>query len=404
MRPSTRLGQTERAKEPADDGRPTASVLARQLKGDLDWITLKALAKERTHRYSSPSELAADVRRHLDHEPVLAGPPSAGYRLGKFVRRHRAAVVAGLTVLAALILGVIGTTIGLVRAQREVVAARQVSDVLVGVFEEVDPWDPRELTVTARDVLDRGVQRIEEELSDQPEVQARLLKTIAFAYRRLGFLEVSLPLVEKALATQRALLGDRHPEVAQVLIELGWQRSANGEYEAARGHFEEAVHLFQQAGSGYEDSVAEALQALGHAHRSLGTTTPRASFSTAPSECRSSATERSTRRLPRCSTPRASCSRTSPTTRRRDALSNVLSAFRKHISGPPTRRWPGLSTSLAGCSGVWGDSRRHASGPSARSRSRRRISGPSTPPSRAPSRALGRSSGRAAITPRRGRS
>ena len=93
--------------------------LTHQLKGDLDWIVLKSLEKDRKRRYETANAFAMDVKRHLVDEPVLAGPPSSAYRLKKFVRRNRASVVAGSLVALALILGVIGTSIGLAWALRQ---------------------------------------------------------------------------------------------------------------------------------------------------------------------------------------------------------------------------------------------------------------------------------------------
>ena len=92
-RPSTRLTHGDRDSDVAAERRRTSATnLARELKGDLDWIVMKALEKDRTRRYATPMDLAADVQRHMDNEPVEASPPSAVYRLGKFVRRNRVAV------------------------------------------------------------------------------------------------------------------------------------------------------------------------------------------------------------------------------------------------------------------------------------------------------------------------
>jgi len=86
--------------------------LGRFLRGDLDWIVMNALAKERDRRYESANEFAGDVERFLNHEAVLAGPPGAAYRLRKFVRRHRPQVIAGSLLLLALLAGIVGTTVG----------------------------------------------------------------------------------------------------------------------------------------------------------------------------------------------------------------------------------------------------------------------------------------------------
>ena len=94
--------------------------LKRALRGDLDWIVMKALEKDRTRRYETANGFAADLLRHLAHEPVLAAPPSRVYRMRKFVRKHRSAVVAASLVVLALVAGIVGTTWGLVREARRV--------------------------------------------------------------------------------------------------------------------------------------------------------------------------------------------------------------------------------------------------------------------------------------------
>ena len=125
-RPSSRVRAAgEAAVEIADRRSTDAGSLRRELRGDLDWITMKALEKDRTRRYASPLDLAADVRRHLQDEPVLAGPPSTTYRAGKFVRRHKLGVVAGTVLVLGLVTGVVGSTVGLLRARSAEAQARQ---------------------------------------------------------------------------------------------------------------------------------------------------------------------------------------------------------------------------------------------------------------------------------------
>lgn len=270
-RPSTHLSTVGQSSEATAHRRRTAAqALARQVRGDLDWITMKALSKERTRRYASPSELASDIRRHLDDEPVLAGPPSVSYRVTKFVRRHRVGVAAGVAVVVALVLGVFGTALGLVRARSEAEAARQVSDLLTGIFEGVNPRDPRDVSVTARDILDQGVKRIETELDGQPLVQARLLTTISRAYRRLGFLDQARPLIERALALQRAEWGAGDPRLADALEEYGWSLFAASDFEGARARFEEARSVLEGGDEVDPAALGRALQALGQVHGSLG--------------------------------------------------------------------------------------------------------------------------------------
>ena len=119
-RPSTKVSTAEALPSIAASRDIEPAQLKRALQGDLDWIVMKALEKDRTRRYETANGFAADVLRHLAYEPVLAAPPSRAYRLRKFVRKHRGAVIAASLVLLALLAGIAGTTWGLIRAERAV--------------------------------------------------------------------------------------------------------------------------------------------------------------------------------------------------------------------------------------------------------------------------------------------
>ncbi|MBX9627685.1 MAG: serine/threonine protein kinase, partial [Gemmataceae bacterium] len=116
-RPSQKLSTADALPAIAANRHTESRHLARLVRGDLDWIVMKALEKDRTRRYETANGLAADVGRYLAGEPVAAGPPSAAYRVRKFVRRHRGRVAAAAVVLLALVGGVVGTALGLVRAR-----------------------------------------------------------------------------------------------------------------------------------------------------------------------------------------------------------------------------------------------------------------------------------------------
>jgi tetratricopeptide (TPR) repeat protein len=117
--PSSRLSSADSTPSVAANRQTEPAKLGRLVKGELDWIVLKALAKERDRRYETAVSFAKDVERFLNHEPVTAGPPSAGYRLRKFVRRNRGPVIAAGLVLLALVIGFAGTTWGLLRAEHQ---------------------------------------------------------------------------------------------------------------------------------------------------------------------------------------------------------------------------------------------------------------------------------------------
>ena len=118
-KPSTRLaGLGDASSTAAQRRRTDVAKLLRVLRGDLDWITMKALEKDRTRRYGSAAELAFDIQRHLDDEPVMAGPPSTVYRLKKFVRKNRGLVTATVVVLVAILAGFVATVIEYRRAEK----------------------------------------------------------------------------------------------------------------------------------------------------------------------------------------------------------------------------------------------------------------------------------------------
>src|SRR5262245_52529039 len=123
-KPSVRIS-TQGSAEIARHRRLDVAALSRALRGDLDWIVMRALEKDRSRRYASASELTQDVRRHLGDEPVQAGPPGAAYRVKKFLRRNRAAVGWAVTIVVACLAGIAGTTWGVLRASHERDAAVQ---------------------------------------------------------------------------------------------------------------------------------------------------------------------------------------------------------------------------------------------------------------------------------------
>ena len=218
-RPSTRVTTLVAAAETSGD-QGVAAAKASELNGDLDWITMRALEKDRTRRYGSAADLAADLRRHVDNLPVLASPPSATYRIRKFVQRHRVGVAAAATMVALLIAFAAAMAVQARRtarerdrANQEADAARQVSDFLVGLFNVSDPSEARGNSITAREMLDKGAKDIQQRLAAQPQIQARLQTTIGTVYTDLGLYTEAEPLLKGAVAIQRRIDASR-PETA----------------------------------------------------------------------------------------------------------------------------------------------------------------------------------------------
>jgi serine/threonine-protein kinase len=150
------------------------------------------------------------------------------------------------------------------RATQEAEAARQVSDFLVGLFKVSDPSQARGNSVTAREILDRGASKAQQELKDQPLVQARLVDTMGRVYDSLGLYDQALPLLESALATKRKLLGEQHLDVAASWAALGTVHWHKGEFDTARVLLEQALQLRERLVGPEALLVAESLHNLGN--------------------------------------------------------------------------------------------------------------------------------------------
>ncbi len=246
--PSTRLsalgcGQ----KSVADRRRTDERSLLRLLRGDLDWITMKALEKDRQRRYGSPAELAADIRRHLQSEPVMAAAPSRTYRLRKFTRRHRAGVVAASLAVMALVAGLAIASVGLLRATAaERLANRQV-DLLVGMIDGLDPGGVTSPATTPGDMLGRVSERIDRELGDQPLVRARLKTTLGRIHTNLGQRREAQAQLEEALHLRERHLGPDRVETGETLHALGILFSEHGDYPASLNAFGRALEIHERA-------------------------------------------------------------------------------------------------------------------------------------------------------------
>ncbi len=276
--PSARLsGLGHTGGDVASSRRTDAGTLRRELRGDLDWIVMKAMEQDRARRYETANALAFELRRYLNDEPLLARPPSAVYRMGKFVRRHRGAVVAAAAAALALVLGSVLATAGMVRATRaervaaqEAEAARQVSDFLVGLFEVSDPGEARGNTITAREILDRGAERISTELTDQPRVQGRLMATIGDVYRALGLYDTAGELVERSLVIREEALSPEHEDVAASLDLLGSVYRYQGQYEEAEDARQRALAIRERLYGPDDLRVVGTLEGLANTYTEQG--------------------------------------------------------------------------------------------------------------------------------------
>lgn len=270
-RPSTRithlgLASTEAAKNRHTEPRRLAS----DLRGDLDWITMRALEKDRTRRYQTANALSADVRRHLSNEPVSAGPPSTAYRAGKFVRRHRFGVAAATTLVLLLAAFAAAMVVQFRRTARERDKAERLATFMLDLFKVSDPSEAQGNTITAREVLDKGAERISQELREEPETRAALMASMGNVYVNLGLYGPGRSLLEQALEIRRSRLGSEHPDVIANLMDVGWANRQLGDLSKADALYHEAIELERRRSGGKSVVLARALNQLGAVQFSRG--------------------------------------------------------------------------------------------------------------------------------------
>ena len=228
-KPSTKLSSLGDASTTnADNRRLDPRSLMRELRGDLDWIVMKALEKDRKDRYETANGFASDIRRHLAHEPVLAGPPSATYRIRKFIRRHRIGFAAAVLVAVAFLTGTAAMGVGILLATRAATeAARQTAiaetvnaflndDLLAAVAPSAE--EGRGKDVLMRDVLDEAGKSIEKasieggRFEGKPLIEASIRATLGDTYWRLGEYAAAELHLERARLLRQRELGEEHTD------------------------------------------------------------------------------------------------------------------------------------------------------------------------------------------------
>jgi serine/threonine protein kinase/tetratricopeptide (TPR) repeat protein len=247
-RPSTKLRSLgDDSKTTAENRRTDPPTLAGQLRGDLDAIALKALDKDRSRRYGSPSDLAADIGRYLKNEPVLAVAPSAAYRARKFARRYRGPLITAcafaLVLIAAAGISIwqsVRATKQRDRADAEAAAAQAVNDFLrndllaqasaaVQSARRAKP-DP---DLKVRTALDRAAARITGKFNRQPEVEAAIRDTIGLTYLDLGLYPEARTQLERAVDVESRVLGAENPKTLRTSSNLGYTAYFQGKYAEA---------------------------------------------------------------------------------------------------------------------------------------------------------------------------
>jgi eukaryotic-like serine/threonine-protein kinase len=249
------LDAGETPEEVAAERRSDSRSLVRLLRGDLDWIVMKCLEKDRERRYESAAALAMDVKRHLNNEPVLAGPPSTIYRLKKFVRRNRASVLAGSSIAAVL---VIATCVSILfaldaieserRAEAQAAEAHLQGEIAAAVnafltddlIKAVSP-DRLGRDVSMREALDATAVQLSRQAADgrfrdKPEVKAGIHRAIGQTYQALGLYEEALLHLARQLELLQLARGDDDVMTLEAHHDVGIVYRRMGQHELAREH------------------------------------------------------------------------------------------------------------------------------------------------------------------------
>lgn len=243
--------------------RPPRS-LNREISPDLATVMLKALEKEPGRRYGSVAAMADDLRRVLAREPITARPATAAYQLRTLIRRHP--IVSGL--VALLVLSTIGYAVGVTQAlrssdrnmrraiaaesdarskgdaaQKAAARAAKVTSLLRGIFASADPRRGGDPNATAREVLERGTEKVLQGAIDDDLTRAELLFALGEAHHHLSILDKSRSLLEQSLAIYRRYGREHETTIGQICHELGQLCHLLGDREASLGYFRQTAEI-----------------------------------------------------------------------------------------------------------------------------------------------------------------
>ncbi len=223
------------------------AALSRTLREELDWIVLRALEREPDRRYGSVLELAGDLRRHLQHLPVLAGPPDSIYRLRKFVRRNRWPVTGAAALALALVAAVAGTSVGMVRARRaetaaqaEAEVAEEVTRLLTDLFAADNPYQYGSERPTVEEILEAASQRLEEGKVRDPRVRRRLSRALADLALAHGHFDQARDLLERAAGDLSSRAADSNDSL-EIRLKLATVDRQSGRLQEASDRLEELL-------------------------------------------------------------------------------------------------------------------------------------------------------------------
>jgi eukaryotic-like serine/threonine-protein kinase len=261
--PSTRLSSSQSRLSIAANRSLEPNKLSGLVRGELDWIVMKALEKDRSRRYETANGLARDIQQYLADEPVQAGPPTARYRFRKFARRNRVPLVTIGLVVVSLLVGTIvsmwqatlarrAAVLAEKRLQNEAEARQQaaaISETLQQMLQSADPYEGKGAEYTVRQMLDDFSAGLGDRLRDQPATEASIRAMIGETYRQLDLIDKAEPHLKAALELRRAAFGDEHESVAHSLIDYAWLCRARGDSIAAEKFAREALDIQQKLGA-----------------------------------------------------------------------------------------------------------------------------------------------------------
>ena len=280
VRPSTRLAVMGADRLMTIAGRRSSdtSRLLRQVKGDLDWIVMKCLEKERTRRYETANGLAADLTRHLNNELITAGPVTTAYKVRKFTRRNRGGVAAAAAITALLVVGILATTrLALVAtrardiAAREAVRSAEVAAFLKDMLESAGPSRARGRDTTMlREIMDTAAQRVGNRLKSQPEVEFELSAILGRTYLAVGSYADAEKLQRSALELAERLYGPSHTNIVIALDELGGLLNDVGRLPEATNVLHRAISMSRGLVGNDHPLTAGTMRRLGIVYADLG--------------------------------------------------------------------------------------------------------------------------------------
>jgi serine/threonine protein kinase/TPR repeat protein len=300
-RPSTRLStlNADEQTKVSKQRQAEPPKLLGLIRGDLDWIVMKCLDKDRRRRYETANGLSADIQRHVSNEPVVARPPSKLYRFQKLFRRNKLGFAAGGAIVIVLLSGILVSTSQAVRAtqaerdqsrlranetqlrqqaeaneKRAQIEARknqQVSQFLKDMLNGVGPSVAlgRD-TAMLREIVDKTARRLDADLKEQPAVEADLRTTLGIVYSDLGEYSNALAMLRGSLVLRKKLLGDEHPEVANSLNDLAEVFYRQSKWADAAALNRDALAMQKRLLGNEHVRIAQSLDNLAKALRQQG--------------------------------------------------------------------------------------------------------------------------------------